>query len=174
MNKQKAKYFANVAHSSINQRRKYTNDPYIIHPINVAYLVEIIGGSDEMICASFLHDILEDVYPKCNEFDEHLIKKEFGEEVLMLVKWLTDISIKEDGNREIRKKIDREHISNAPISAKTIKLSDLIDNSITIVEHDNNFAKIYLKEKRLLLGVLLDGNATLWNIANNILIKEGY
>lgn len=172
--KNAAELFADVAHSSINQKRKYTNDPYIIHPRNVAYLVKIVGGTDDMISAAYLHDVLEDVAPINPLFNEQVILKKFGVSVLYLVCWLTDISRPEDGNRADRKAIDRDHIANAPAQAKTIKLADLIDNSLTICEYDMDFAKVYLKEKRLLLGVLKEGDKRLWEIANNILVKHGY
>lgn len=127
-----------------------------------------------MICAAYLHDVLEDVAPKNDAFGNDEIEREFGKEVLELVKWVTDISSMKDGNREKRKKIDRMHIGSAPSEAQTIKLSDLIDNSLTITKYDPDFSKIYLKEKRLLLEVLTKGNKNLWNIANDILIKHGY
>lgn len=169
-----AMHFADAAHCEIGQKRKYTGDPYIYHPKNVAYLVKIIGGTDEMISAAYLHDVLEDVAPKCHLFNDEAILKIFGMEILNLVCWVTDISKPEDGNREERKRIDREHIAKAPADAKTIKLADLIDNSLTICEHDMNFAKVYLKEKRLLLNVLKDGNKNLWYIADGILVSNGY
>lgn len=174
MNEKEAEYFAELAHSEIGQKRKYTNEPYIVHPRNVAYLVKMVGGSSEMVCAAYLHDVLEDVAPKCSLFNAKQILKRFGKEVLTLVEWLTDKSKPEDGNRETRKKIDRDHILSAPADAQTIKLADLIDNSMTIVQHDPDFSKVYLREKRLLLGYLLKGNIRLWQIANDILIRNGY
>lgn len=169
-----AMHFADAAHCEIGQKRKYTGDPYIYHPKNVAYLVKVAGGSDEMVSAAYLHDVLEDVAPKCSLFDETAIGNKFGSVILTLVLWCTDVSSHSDGNRETRKRIDRERIARAPADAKTIKLADLIDNSLTICEHDKDFAKVYLKEKRLLLEVLKDGNQNLWNIANDILIKNDY
>lgn len=169
-----AELFANNAHSSINQKRKYTNDPYICHPRNVAYLVKIVGGTDEMIAAAFLHDVLEDVAPKNPLFSEEEIIKRFGGTVASYVIWLTDISRLEDGNREIRRTIDRKHTAKSPKEVKTIKLADLIDNSLTITEFDPGFSKIYLREKRLLMPFLEQGNSELWNIANKILLKHGY
>lgn len=174
MKQKEAEYFADMAHSQIRQRRKYTNEPYIVHPRNVAYLVKMVGGTDEMISAAFLHDVLEDVAPKCPMFNADKIAETFGYKILNLVGWLTDDSTPEDGNRERRKEIDRDHISAAPPEAKTIKLADLIDNSMTICEYDPGFAKVYLPEKRLLLDVLKEGNQELWNIANNILVRHRY
>ncbi len=170
----KAHNFAHIAHAEIGQTRKYTNEPYIVHPEKVAYIIKMIGGSEDMICAAYLHDVLEDVSIKHDAFGEDEIEYEFGKNVLELVKWVTDVSKKEDGNREKRKFKDIDHLSKAPAKAQTIKLADIIDNSINIVEYDLNFSKIYLKEKRLLLSVLHRGNKNLWNIANDILLKYGY
>ena len=39
---EKAKQFATEAHSSIDQRRKYTNEPYINHPASVVEIVRTI------------------------------------------------------------------------------------------------------------------------------------
>lgn len=172
--KNKAEYWADMAHSSISQRRKYTNEPYINHPRKVAYLVQVVGGSSDMISAAYLHDVLEDVAPQNPLFNEENIRMQFGNNVTDLVKWLTDISKKEDGNRDVRKKMDRDHIASAPPEAKTIKLADLIDNSLTICEYDPGFARLYLKEKRLALEVLKDGSSVLWNMANDILLRNGY
>ena len=43
-----------------------------------------------------------------------------------------------------------------------MKLADLISNTRSIVEHDPNFAKIYMAEKALLLKVLVRGNKELF------------
>jgi hypothetical protein len=74
-----------------------------------------------------------------------------------------------DGNREVRKRIDREHTAAAPRAAKTIKLADLIDNSRSIIARDPDFAHVYLGEKRLLLDeALKDGDRFLWAQADEI------
>ena len=44
-----------------------------------------------------------------------------------LVDCLTDVSKPSDGNRAVRKEIDRQHLAKASPKAKTIKLADLID-----------------------------------------------
>jgi len=131
--------FAYNAHS--NQRRKYTDDPYMIHPVNVARLVSMCSSTAEMIAAALLHDVLEDTPVTENE-----LRKLFGDETTNLVVWLTDTSRPEDGNRRVRKAIDRKRLANAPADAQTIKVADLIDNTHDIVEHDPKFAIVYIKE----------------------------
>ncbi|HCP79386.1 MAG TPA: guanosine polyphosphate pyrophosphohydrolase, partial [Pusillimonas sp.] len=51
---------------------------------------------------------------------------------------------------------------------QTIKCADLISNTGSIVQFDPDFAKVYLEEKRLLLGVLTKADRRLWTIANEI------
>lgn len=153
---QRAADFAAQAHGSIDQRRKYTNAPYIDHPRAVAKLVEEAGGDEAMICAAWLHDVVEDTPVTGDEIDER-----FGADIGRLVWSLTDISRPEDGNRAARKLIDRQHVADASARAKAVKLADLINNTSTIVPLDPDFAVVYLKEKAALLEVLEDAAAVL-------------
>jgi (p)ppGpp synthase/HD superfamily hydrolase len=160
----KAAIFAAEAHK--NQLRKYTNDPYIVHPIAVADLVKSARGTAQMVMAALLHDTIED----CSVSQGVLLQK-FGDEVTRLVLWVTDQSKPSDGNRSKRKEIDRLHIADAPPEAKTIKLADMIDNTFSIVEHDPNFAKTYMAEKALLLPYLREGDERLFKMAQSQLDK---
>ena len=146
--------FATAAHG--DQKRKYTGDPYINHPIAVAEIVETVPHTQEMIAAALLHDVVEDTHVTIDQ-----IADKFGDKVAELVGWLTDISRPEDGNRRTRKALDRAHSANAPAEAQTIKLADLIHNSISIAEHDPNFWKVYREEKVELLKVLTKGDKSL-------------
>lgn len=159
-----AKIYAKASHEKVGQLRKYTNDPYIVHPAEVAQIVSTVEHTDEMLAAAWLHDTVEDTDVSIED-----IRKEFGDVVADLVSDLTDVSKPEDGNRKTRKEIDRQHTAKASAQAKTIKLADLISNSSSIVEHDKKFAKVYLKEKALLLEVLREGDAELWNRAKAVL-----
>lgn len=153
---ERARVFATAAHAAVGQVRKYTFEPYIVHPTEVASIVVTVPHTDEMLAAAYLHDVVEDTGVTIAD-----IRAEFGEEVADLVGWLTDVSRPEDGNRAVRKAIDREHTAGAPAGAQTVKLADLIANTRSIVKHDAAFAKTYLAEKRLLLEVLTRGDAVL-------------
>ena len=160
----KAKTFAVAAHGAIGQIRKYTGEPYVNHCESVANLVrECETASAEMISAAWLHDTVEDT-----DITPQLIAQEFGKEVANLVFWMTDISTLNDGNREQRKRIDRERWHGAPPSAQTVKLADLIDNTHSIVARDPEFAKIYVPEKRLLLKFLKQGDQHLYTKAMSL------
>lgn len=158
---ERAKDFATRYHVSIDQRRKYTNEPYIMHPAAVVELVRSVDHTEAMIAAAWLHDTVEDTPATLDE-----VEQVFGGTVAALVEMLTDVSKPTDGNRENRKAIDRAHTAKASPEAKTIKLADLIDNTRSIVARDTEFAKVYLAEKALLLEVLWEGDAELWKIAH--------
>lgn len=154
----RAKEIATYYHR--NQFRKYTGEPYIIHPENVVNILKTIDATSEMLSAAWLHDVVEDT-----ECTNDIIEKEFGRTISIMVEMLTDVSKKEDGNRLTRKTIDREHTARACPCVKSIKLADLIDNTNSIVNYDKNFARVYLQEKEALLEVLKEGNKILWDLA---------
>ena len=153
----KAQVYAMAAHAAVKQVRKYTGEPYIVHPAEVAKIVASVpGATPDMVAAAWLHDVVEDT--GCTYTDIHMA---FGIDIATLVGWLTDVSKPEDGNRAVRKAIDRAHSAEAPAEAQTIKLADLISNSRSIMAHDPAFAKTYLEEKRLLLAVMTKGDTGL-------------
>jgi len=153
---ERARVFATAAHAAVAQLRKYTNEPYIVHPTEVVSIVETVPHTDEMLAAAWLHDTVEDTGVTLE-----LIRSEFGDEVADLVGWLTDVSRPDHGNRAARKAVDRAHTAAAPAAAQTIKLADLISNTKSIVEHDPKFAATYLVEKRQLLEVMTKGDPDL-------------
>jgi (p)ppGpp synthase/HD superfamily hydrolase len=152
----KAQVFATAAHAAVKHVRKYTGEPYIVHPIHVMSIVKTVEHTDAMLAAALLHDTVEDTGVTID-----LIEQEFGTEVAELVGWLTDVSKKDDGNRAVRKQMDLEHTAQAPAAAQTIKLADLISNTSSIVKNDPKFAETYLKEKQALLKVLTKGDPAL-------------
>lgn len=160
----KALEFAKKAHEG--QKRKYTFEDYINHPIEVAKIVSSVPHTKEMLCAALLHDVVEDCGVSLGEINEL-----FGRQITYMVNDLSDYSSPQDGNRAKRKEIDRRWIAEARPESKTIKLADLISNSRSIVKHDKDFAKVYIKEKELLLEVLKEGDPTLYAQAQQI-VKE--
>jgi (p)ppGpp synthase/HD superfamily hydrolase len=141
---QHATVFATQAHAG--QKRKYTGDDYIVHPIAVAELVRERGGDENQIMAALLHDTIEDTDVFYGQ-----LHKEFGEDVAQLVLELTDVYTHEAyprANRALRKVKEADRLAKVSDRAKLIKLCDMIDNTKTIVEHDPGFAEVYLKEKQ--------------------------
>lgn len=159
-----AMMFAKKAHSK--QKRKYTNEPYIVHPFAVAGLVTSTTTDTDIIIAAYLHDVVEDT--GCDNGD---IEAHFGVDVANLVYWVTKKSKRSDGNRKMRVAIDLDHLSKAPPEAKTIKLADIIDNLKNVAVLDPEFASIYMNEKAEALKVLGEGDKDLYYIAQTLILN---
>jgi len=144
-----ALHFAVIAHDAVGQRRKYTDVPYIVHPIRVANIVHEFRGTKDMIAAAYLHDTVEDTNVTMED-----IQSNFGPDIAVIVEGLTDVSIPSDGNRELRKAIDRQHSADASYEAQFVKCADIIDNSSDISNMDPSFWKVYQREMKLLLDVM--------------------
>lgn len=144
--------FAKREHDRVGQVRKYSNEPYWVHCVDVKELVQTTCHTEDMLIAALLHDTVEDTKVTFVQ-----IRAEFGKNVARLVKELTDVSKPTDGNRQVRKEKDRKHLAKANPEAQTIKLADLIVNGRDIMEKDPKFAKVFLEEKKLLLKVLTKG-----------------
>ena len=164
---ERASDYATKAHQRIDQRRKYSKQPYHVHLEAVANTVARVTDDHEMIAAAWLHDTVEDTPATLEDIEEN-----FGQAVAELVEELTDVSKPSDGNRAKRKAIDRSYLAQASSRAKTVKLADLIDNCKDITRHDKRFAKVYLVEMGALLEVLSDGDATLYQEAVEIYAKS--
>ena len=115
-----------------DQKPRKTGEPYILHPMRVAYLVASWGFEADTICAALLHDTLEDTDATYDE----LIKL-FGKSVADMVYAVTDI----DDEIEKTAKLTKEEIDELADSrlkekmsekALFIKVGDRIDNLQTI------------------------------------------
>lgn len=150
--------FAYNAH--IEQKRKYTGEPYFNHLVDVGVMLHWAGCDSQTIAAGFMHDIIED-----QELTVERLTDKFGSEVAQLVNEVSDVSKPSDGNRRIRKALDRVHLAHASPRGMSIKLADIISNTRSIREHDKNFAVVFLSENRALMPLLTEGNALLYKEA---------
>lgn len=123
------------------QLRRYTDEPYHVHPMAVRDMVKEYGGDEEMQAAALLHDVLEDTSVAAS-----VIESACGSDVRRLVEELTEGDFV--GNRAARKAQELERLSGISPEAKFIKLCDLIDNTDTISEFDPGFWRVYREEKR--------------------------
>jgi len=151
---EKAIEFANRAHSG--QVRKYSNLPYILHPLEVMNRVAHETDSPVVIAAAALHDIIED----CGEFEGEFYLN-FPVEVRDIVIELTNASYESKLPREERKCIDRKKLCGASREAKFIKIIDRYCNVRDFLDDrdkvSEKFIKIYLGETTLLLNECLTG-----------------
>lgn len=138
-----ARAFCIAAHAGVGQKRKYTGEDYHHHPEEaLQILLTYCDPCHAQQAAILLHDVVEDT-----SVTRAHIAQVFGQVVARLVWGVTDVSRKEDGNRSVRKSLDREHIMRGCDKVLEMKLADLISNTRSIAKHDKNFARVYLDEK---------------------------
>ena len=151
--------FADHAHRG--QKRKYTGEEYIQHPIAVALAVrEQFPDDSSMVCAALLHDVLEDTdvdHAQLRAFLHRTCNSLAAERILKLVVELTDVYTNEDFeylNRAERKRREAERLRSVSYEAQCIKRADIADNSLSINEHDPKFAEVFNSEKAFLLSLM--------------------
>lgn len=158
---EKALEFATIKHKG--QIRKYDNEPYITHPIAVMNILKVFGFHETILCAALLHDVVEDTPTPIQE-----IENNFGIQVSRMVQDLTDVYTHErfpNIRRLERKKLECYRLWQVQGNSKSIKLADMIHNTKSIVEHDKDFAKVFIMEMEELLKVLDGGDQRLMDIA---------
>lgn len=121
-----------------------SNDPYIQHPLEVAYMLAELRTSPATIAAGLLHDLVEDT-----DVTKEQIKEEFGEDVCNIVDGVTKISQLKYMTRE--KALARSHQKILLAMAKDIrvvvvKLVDRVHNMRTLEFQTPEKQKIIAQE----------------------------
>lgn len=120
----------NFATSLHEGQYRVSEEPYIVHPIEVACILANLQADADTICAALLHDILEDTDTKPEE-----IKEKFGEDVLNLVNGVTKLSKYSFSSREERQAENFRKMFLAmadDIRVIFLKLADRLHNMRTL------------------------------------------
>jgi relA/spoT family protein len=109
---------------------RISGDAYIIHPLNVAYILTGLHLDDETICAALLHDVVEDTCATLEEMDA-----EFGRNIMELIDGVTKLGrieymSKEDVKLENYRKMFLAMAKD--IRVIMIKLADRLHNMRTL------------------------------------------
>ena len=123
----KAYTYAEQAHSG---QVRISGDAYIIHPLNVAYILTGLHLDDETICAALLHDVVEDTGATLEEMEA-----EFGKNIMALIDGVTKLGrieymSKEDVQLENYRKMFLAMAKD--IRVIMIKLADRLHNMRTL------------------------------------------
>ena len=123
----KAYEYADYLHDG---QKRQSGEPYIIHPLNVAYILAELHADQDTICAGLLHDTLEDTDTSKEE-----ISNNFNDEVAKLVDGVTKISkinflSKQDQVNANTRKIVTSIMDD--IRIVIIKLADRLHNMRTL------------------------------------------
>ena len=131
----KAYEYAKTLHEG---QYRQSGEPYIIHPLNVAYILAEMHADKDTVCAGLLHDTIEDT--KTTKED---IAHDFNQEIANLVDGVTKLakmnfSTKEEQNSANTRKIITGITNDVRIII--IKLADRLHNMRTI-EYKSEFKR---------------------------------
>ena len=119
---EKAEWFARIKHDG---QFRATGDPYIVHPIRVAKILESIKPDSQKLktltAAAYLHDTIEDTDTSFKELERH-----FGREVASIVLELSSAPFASDYSGK-EKYLAAKMLIMTPY-ALTVKLADRLDN----------------------------------------------
>lgn len=116
-----------------NQVRKDKHEtPYSSHPFAVMFIASKYTKDEDTLVAALLHDVLEDVELPYEE-KENLIRNEFGENVLQIVRGVTEDKDPLNRKRGMDewKRLKQKYLENlktAPIESLYISAADKIHN----------------------------------------------
>lgn len=120
----------NVAFEAHKGQKRKSGEDFIIHPINVAYILTTMLADGDTICAALLHDCIEDA-----NITKEQIASEFGENVAGLVDGVTKIKginfkdYENENNANLCKLIEG---IKKDIRVLIIKLADRLHNMRTM------------------------------------------
>ncbi len=121
---------AAMAHRT--QKRKGSDVPYIVHPVQVATILLRYGFAEDVVIAGLLHDVVED-----QDVSLDTIRAEFGPAVAEMVAALSER--KREGGKprpwEERKKEALAHLRQASAGAMAVKAADVLHNAHSLGAH---------------------------------------
>ncbi|MCI8617002.1 MAG: bifunctional (p)ppGpp synthetase/guanosine-3',5'-bis(diphosphate) 3'-pyrophosphohydrolase [Clostridia bacterium] len=76
----------NYAVEHHGDQKRHSGEPYIIHPLNVAYILAEVGLDEATICAALLHDVVEDT-----DVTDADLRRDFSDEIADMVAGVTKL-----------------------------------------------------------------------------------
>ena len=136
--------FATKAHAG--QIRRGSDEPYVVHPVEVMGLVATVTEDPDVLVAAVLHDVVEDT-----DYTIADIAQRFGEPVAALVELLTTppLAMGQDKAR-----VQLDHLRGS-YEAAIIKVADQTSNLRDIKRYDppGNWGHYAQKAERLVAGI---------------------
>ena len=120
-------------------QKRLTGEEYIIHPLNVAYILTRISADYETLSAALLHDVVEDCGVSVSEIEEN-----FGHNIAILVDGVTKINkLNLSGTTEALINNQRKILVGLSEDVRVIiiKLADRLNNMQTLFVHSEKKQK---------------------------------
>ncbi len=158
--------YAMAERAHMGQFRK-SDEPYLIHPLNVAHILAELNFEPVVIAAGLLHDVLED-----SDISREELAAAFGAEVLMLVEGVTKLErvekrVQENEIRE-RNLQEMESLRKLLIAMATddlrvifIKLADRLHNMRTL-EYLSPASQVRMARETLQIFAPLANRLGIW------------
>lgn len=135
-------------------QKRLTGEEYIIHPLNVAYILTRINADYETLSAALLHDTVEDYNVTKEEIEE-----KFGHNIMTLVEGVTKINkLNLSGTTEALINNQRKILVGLSEDVRVIiiKLADRLNNMQTLFVHSEKKQKETAKETLDILTPIAD------------------
>ena len=135
-------------------QKRLTGEPYIIHPLNVAYILTRTNADYETLSAALLHDVVEDCNVSIQEIEER-----FGHNIAVLVDGVTKINkLKMSGTTEALINNQRKILVGLSEDVRVIiiKLADRLNNMQTLFVHSEKKQKATARETLDILTPIAD------------------
>ena len=135
-------------------QKRLTGEPYIIHPLNVAYILTRTNADYETLSAALLHDVVEDCNVSIQEIEE-----KFGHNIAVLVDGVTKINkLNLSGTTEALINNQRKILVGLSEDVRVIiiKLADRLNNMQTLFVHSEKKQKATARETLDILTPIAD------------------
>lgn len=152
-----ARLIAEVAHGATGQKRKYSGEDYVTHPMAVAEIVAEYTDCEYAYAAALLHDVIEDTFITEEKLIALLTKYHSvyaASQVVPIVLGVTKVSVPEDGIRAVRRALDHEHFAGGCTKSQLVKVADSLHNVKNMGVMDDGFRERYIPEKRIMVSML--------------------
>lgn len=136
------------------EQKRLTGEPYIIHPLNVAYILTRTNADYETLSAALLHDVVEDCGVSVKEIEDM-----FGHNIAVLVDGVTKINkLNLSGNTEALINNQRKILVGLSEDVRVIiiKLADRLNNMQTLFVHSDKKQKATARETLDILTPIAD------------------
>lgn len=178
------------------QKRKGTAVPYLTHPAHVAMILARHGQPERILVAAVLHDVLEDLAPEDASLQralretfpaafrdaaedragfraavERFLDDEFGEDVMVLVRGLTDEKHRADGSRmpwHEAKRLSHDRLAQpaTPVDVVLLKCADALHNARQVVNDLQGQGLAMTRRFNATPEDTLRHYATVWQVAS--------